>query len=268
MTGSTDHAAALELTPLRVLESNLRRWRHTWQGSAFSSFVSPVLFLAAMGLGLGSLVDRGGGTDALGGVSYVAFVGAGLLAATTFQNGASESSWPVMMGIKWGRGYHAMLATPVRVRDIVVGHQLSVALRLTVSATIFAVVMVLFGVAGVGRSLLGVVPAVVTGMSISPPVMAYTSWIKGDEALAYLYRFGIVPVFLLSGAFFPIDQLPGWSQPVAWATPLWHGVQLTRWATLGLEPAAPALLHLAYLIVWGAAGTLLAVVLLRRKLTP
>lgn len=264
----TGRPATLRSTPLRVAESNLRRWRRTWHGSAFSSFVSPVLFLAAMGLGLGSLVDRGGGTDALGGVSYVAFVGAGLLAATTFQNAASESSWPVMMGIKWGRRYHAMLATPVRVRDIVLGHQLSVALRLTVSATIFAVVMVLFGVAGLGRSLLGVAPAVLTGMSISPPVMAYTSWIEGDEALAYLYRFGIVPVFLLSGAFFPISQLPAWSQPLAWATPLWHGVQLTRWATLGLETAAPAPLHLAYLVAWGAIGTFLAVTLLRRKLTP
>ncbi len=265
---ATDRSAALRLTPLRVVEGKLRRWRRTWHGSAFSSFVSPVLFLAAMGLGLGSLVDRGAGADALGGVSYVAFVGAGLLAATTFQNAASESSWPVMMGIKWGRGYHAMLATPVRVRDIVLGHQAAVVLRLTISATIFAVVMRLFGVTDLARALLAVVPAVVTGMSISPPVMAYTSWIDGDEALAYLYRFGIIPIFLLSGAFFPIDQLPAWSRPVAWATPLWHGVQLTRWVSLGLDTAAPVLLHLAYLAAWGAAGTVLAEKLLRRKLTP
>lgn len=254
--------------PLRVVESDLRRWRRTWQGSAFSSFVSPVLFLAAMGLGLGELVDEGTGSEVLGDVTYVAFVGAGLLAATTFQNAASESSWPVMFGIKWGRRYHAMLATPVQVRDIVVGHQLSVALRLTVSATIFAVVMVLFGVTSPWRALLAVVPAVITGLGISSPVMAYTSWIDGDEALAYLYRFGIVPVFLLSGAFFPVSQLPGWIQPVAWATPLWHGVQLTRWAALDLATAWPAFLHVAYLAAWSAAGFVLAVRFLRRRLTP
>lgn len=254
--------------PLRVVESDLRRWRRTWHGSAFSSFVSPVLFLAAMGLGLGTLVDQGAGTEALGDVSYVAYVGAGLLAATTFQNAASESSWPVMFGIKWGRRYHAMLATPVQIRDIVVGHQVSVALRLTVSATIFAVVMVLFDVTSPWRALLAVLPAVITGLGISPPVMAYTSWIDGDEAIAYLYRFGIVPVFLLSGAFFPVSSLPAWIQPVAWATPLWHGVQLTRWAALGFETAWPAIVHVAYLGAWSAAGFVLAGRFLERRLTP
>ncbi|MFN2557977.1 MAG: ABC transporter permease [Nitriliruptorales bacterium] len=256
------------LGPLRVVESNLRRWRRTWQGSAFSSFVSPTLFLAAMGLGLGSLVDRGGGEEALGGVSYIAFVGAGLLAATTFQNAAGESSWPVRLGIKWGRSYHAMIATPVQVHDIVLGHLASAAIRLVVSATIFSVVMTLFDVSDLWRSLLAVLPAVLTGMAISPPVMAFTSWIEDDEALAYLFRFGIVPVFLLSGAFFPIGQLPGWLQPVAWATPLWHGVELTRWAALGLTPDAPVALLVGYLAVWSVAGTLLAVSLLRRRLTP
>ncbi len=260
--------AAIELAPWRVVESNLRRWRRTWHGSAFSSFVSPTLFLAAMGLGLGSLVDRGGSGGELGGTSYLAFVGAGLLAATTFQNAAGESAWPVRLGIKWGRTYHAMIATPLQVRDIVLGQLVSVAMRLMVSAAIFAVVMTLFRVAGVGRSLLAVLPAVLTGMAISPPVVAYTSWIDDDEALAYLFRFGIVPVFLLSGAFFPISQLPGWLQPVAWATPLWHGVELTRWVALGLAPGAPVPLHVGYLAAWGAAGTLLAVRLLGRKLTP
>lgn len=260
--------AVMTLVPLRVVESNLRRWRRTWQGSAFSSFVSPILFLAAMGLGLGSLVERGGDGDALEGVSYMAFVGAGLLAATTFQNAAGESTWPVRLGIKWGRGYHAMIATPVGVREIVLGHLATVAIRLATSATIFAVVMTLFGVADVWRSLLAVLPAILTGMAISPPVMAYTSWIKDDEAIAYLFRFGIVPVFLLSGAFFPIDQLPGWLQPVAWATPLWHGVELTRWAALGLGPDAPPPLHVGYLAVWGVCGTVLAVRLLRQELTP
>ncbi len=256
------------LEPLRVVESNMRRWRRTWQGSAFSSFVSPTLFLAAMGLGLGSLVDRGGVDGGLEGVSYLAFVGAGLLAASTFQNAAGESSWPVRLGIKWGRTYHAMIATPVQVRDIVLGHLASVAIRLAVSSSIFAVVMTLFGVADLWRSLLAVLPAVLTGMAISPPVMAYTSWIEDDEALAYLFRFGIVPVFLLSGALFPIAQLPGWLRAAAVATPLWHGVELTRWAALGLAPDGPVSLHAGYLAAWGLAGTLLAVHLLRRRLTP
>lgn len=254
--------------PLRVTERHLRVWRRAWRGSVFSSFVSPVLFLAAMGLGLGSMVDGGAGSEALGGVTYVAFVGSGLLAAATFQNAAGESTWPVMMGIKWGRSYHAMLATPVGVRDIVAGHLLFVLLRLTASATVFALVMTVFGVSTLPRALLAVVPAVLTGMAATTPVMAYTSWIDGDEMLAYLFRFAIVPIFLLSGAFFPVSSLPVWVQPVAWATPLWHGVELTRGVALAVPTVLPAAAHVAYLVAWVSVGALLARPLLRRRLTP
>lgn len=259
---------AAPAVPLRVLESNLRRWRRSWQGSLFSSFVSPVLFLAAMGLGLGALVDRGSTADALGGVSYLAFVGAGLLAATTMQNAANESTWPIMLGIKWGRTFHAMIATPVGVRDIVLGHLATMLVRLTATATVFALVMAAFGVAGVGRSLLAVLPALLTGFAVGPPVAAYTARVEREVALSHLYRFVVVPMFLLSGAFFPVEELPGWVQPVARATPLWHGVELTRGAALGLDPALPVAAHVAYLVAWGVAGTALAVRLLTRRLAP
>ncbi len=107
----------------RVLEHELLVYRRAWRGSVFSSFLSPVLFLAAMGLGLGSLVDASASTGAstpganaaaLAGVSYLAFLAPGLLASTAMQTAASESTFPVMAGIVWVKSYHGMLATPIR----------------------------------------------------------------------------------------------------------------------------------------------------------
>jgi lipooligosaccharide transport system permease protein len=81
-----------------------------------------------------------------------------------------------------------------------------------------------------------------------------------------LFRFGIVPMFLFSGTFFPITQLPGWLQPVAYVTPLWHGVALSRSITLGLEPPFPWALHVGYLAIWIALGTLAAFHFFHRRL--
>lgn len=260
-------ASVSPATALRVTEAGLRLWRRTWHANAFTAFVSPVLFLVAMGLGLGSLVDAGPGSGGLAGLSYVSFVGTGLLAATTMQNAASESAWPVMMGVKWTRTYHAVVATPVGPAEIALGHTATVAVKTGASALVFAVVMTLFDVAGPARSLLAVLPAVATGLAVGPAVVAYTSLVEQDQALAYLFRFGIVPMFLLSGTFFPVAELPGWVRPVAWATPLWHGVQLTRSAAAGVATVLPAGLHAAYLAAWTVAGLLAAMHLLRRRLT-
>ncbi len=106
----------------RVLEHELVVYRRVWRGSLFSSFLSPVLFLAAMGVGLGSLVDAnaagaGGGSApagaALAGVSYLAFVAPGLLASTAMQTAAGEATFPVMAGIVWVKSFHGMIATPI-----------------------------------------------------------------------------------------------------------------------------------------------------------
>src|SRR3954465_1519975 len=105
---------------LRATEAMSLAYRQTWRGSVFSSVLSPVLYLAAMGLGLGALVDKGG-AHALGGVDYLTFLAPGLLAAGAMQTGVSEAMWPVMAGIKWVGSYNAMLATPLSVRDVALG---------------------------------------------------------------------------------------------------------------------------------------------------
>ncbi len=251
---------------LRVVETHARAYKRIWRGSVISTFLNPVLYLAAMGVGLGVLVDEGSGRDALVGLDYLTFLAPGLLAASAMSTGAMDGSWPVMAGIRWQRHYEAILSTPVAVRDLVAGHLLWVAVRLLMMSTIFSFVMVLFGATGVieaGRALL---PAIVTGMAFAAPVTAFTARSEDHVGLTNLFRFGIVPMFLFSGTFFPISQLPGWMQPVAQITPLWHGVEMTRAWALGLTPTFEPGLHIGYLVLWTVAGWIAANRLLEKRM--
>src|SRR3954468_20438122 len=131
---------------VRSLQSWAYRYKRTWRGSAVSSVLQPVLFLAAMGLGLGSLVNRGhAGQSNLGGVTYLVFLAPALLAAGAMQTAAMESAWPVMAAVKWLKTYDAMLSTPLRVRDVLDGHLTWIALRVAMVCTVFLAVMAVFG---------------------------------------------------------------------------------------------------------------------------
>lgn len=256
----------MAMVAVRYLESRALVYRRTWRGNVVTTFLNPVLYLAAMGLGLGTLVDEGAGRSAVEGFTYLTFLGPGLLAATTMQTGAGDGSWPVMAGIKWQKTYEAALATPVGVRDLVIGHLMWVTARVTFTAVVFVVVMALFDAVAIGPGLLAVAPAVLTGMAFAAPITAYTATLKDVQGMVSLFRFGIVPMFLFSGTFFPIDQLPGWLQPVAYVTPLWHGVELSRGAALDIGTSWSPWLHAGYLAALLAGGTFLAIRLLGRRM--
>ena len=250
--------------PLRYLESIGITYRHTWRGTVITSFANPVMYLAAMGLGLGTLVDAG--STGVAGIEYLSFVAPGVLAATTMQAASGDSAWPVMAGYKWRRTYFAVVATPLRVRDIVAGHLAYVTIRMAFVATVFSLIAVALGAYDLGPGLAAVLPATLTGLTFGALVMAYTTRLEIDTGLSMLFRFGIVPMFLFSGTFFPISQLPTWLQPLAYVTPLWHGVALTRATALGLEPAAPVAVHVSYLVALVAVGAWLAARALQRRM--
>lgn len=265
MRGGVAHTVRGGLT---VVEANLRVWRRTWRGSAFSSFVTPVLYLAALGLGLGTYVD-GSGAQALGGASsYAAFVAPGVLAATALQAAAGDSSWPVMAALRWTRTYHALITTPVGVPGLLLGHLCTLSLRLTLTSAAFAAVAVAFGTTDVAGAGAAVPAAVLTGLAAGAAVVVFTAAIEGPELLSVLFRFVIVPLFLLSGTFFPLTSLPLVLRAVAQVAPLWHGVELCRAAMLGRAPALPMALHLAVLVAWLAVAVVAALPLLRRRLQP
>ena len=253
--------------PLRYMETRARVYRHQWRGSVISTFLNPLMFLAAMGLGLGSLVDGGDRVASLGGFSYLSFLAPGLMAATAMQAAAGDSSWPVMAGIKWLKTYDAALATPVGVSDVVLGHIGFVTLRVAFATAIYGLIATAFGALPLAGALLAVLPAALTGLAFAAPVMAYTSGLERDTGLVGLFRFGIVPMFLFSGTFFPVSQLPALIRPVAYITPLWNGVELTRAAGLGTAQAWPVVAHLAVLAVYVVAGTWAATSRFGRRLT-
>lgn len=242
----------------------LVQYRRTWRGSVVYSVLTPVLFLAAMGVGLGTLVDDAGrlGSD------YLLFLAPGLLAATAMQVGVGESTYPVMGAIKWVRTYHAMLATPLGVADLLFGHLLFLAFRVFTVSAIFLVVMVLFGVVSSPLAVLAVLAALLTGMAFAAPTFAFAAGPAGDNdaGFAALERFVIVPLFLFSGTFFPIAQLPDAIEWVAYVTPLWHGVELCRDLVAGTADLLGSLGHVGYLVLWIAAGTAAAYVAFRGRL--
>jgi lipooligosaccharide transport system permease protein len=224
-----------------------------------SSFLNPVMFLAAMGLGLGSLVDSGAGSTAIAGASYVAFLAPGLMAATAMQSAAGDSSWPVMAGIKWWKTYDAALATPIGVGDIVIGHVAFVTARIAFVASIYGIIAIFFDAMTVSRLVPAAAAATFTGLAFAAPIFAFTAHLDRDTGLVNMFRFGIVPMFLFSGTFFPITQLPGWLQPVAYLTPLWNGVELTRAAALGTAPHWNAWVHVGFLTVVIAVGVVFGI---------
>jgi lipooligosaccharide transport system permease protein len=238
--------------------------RHFWRSSAIGSVLEPVLFLAAMGLTLGALVDRGPGVP--GGAGYLAFLAPGLLVAAAMQTATGESSYPVLGAIKWDRVYEAVLATPARAVDLLVGHLLYVGFRVTTSAAAFLVVLLLFGAAESPLVVLALPVALLTGLAFAAPVTAMAARLEEDAAFAALQRFLVVPLFLFSGTFFPVSRLPAALEWFAHATPLWHGVTLARALALGTVDGGSVLLHLGYLLVWTAVWAVLAARALQRRL--
>ncbi len=241
--------------------------RRTWRGTVITSFLLPFLYLTAMGVGLGSFVDSSAGDRALGGVSYLAFLAPGLLATTALQLGVGESTYPVMAGFKWHRFYYSMAATPLDATDIVLAQLLFIAFRIVSACVIFLLVMTAYGaVDGWLGGVLALLVVVLVGMAHAAPVAGLTARLRSETAFSLIYRLGLIPMFLFSGAFFPISQLPTAVKWLAYATPIWNGVELTRMLTLGQVDGWPALGHVAYITAWTVVGWFYAVSGFRRRL--
>lgn len=248
----------MQLAP-RLGQYWVTAYKRTWRGSVVTSFLLPFLYLSAMGVGLGSFVDANSGGRTLGGVTYLAFIAPGLLATTSLTTAVGESTYPVMGGFRWDRTYFSMSATPLEASDILLAHLLTVAFRILVSSAVFIAVLAAFGVLVTwwgGLAALGV--SVLLGMAHASPLFALSAILQEPSAFALVFRLGLMPMSLFSGAFFPITQLPAAVAWLAYVTPIWHGVELSRMLTLDTVSWLAALGHLAYLLLWLVAGWQLA----------
>lgn len=250
---------------LRVVEAEYRFYRRNWRGTVLTTWLRPILFLLAMGVGLGSLIDQNA-NQALGGAGYLAFLAPGLMAASAMQTAIAESAWPVRVGIKWRKNYWAQISTPITTNDLLAGLMIWIVIRLIFVSMAFAVIIWLFGAVPFGNGMAAVPAAVLTGTAFASPMAALAAWFKEDAPMIAMFRFTIIPLFLFSGAFFPIDQLPEYFEALAVLSPAWHGVELCRWIAVGTPTTIAPWAEVGYLVAWTAVGWWAAARQLKKRL--
>jgi lipooligosaccharide transport system permease protein len=242
---------------LHVFEYCLMRYRRIWRGSVVISVANPLLFVLAMGAGLGKLVDEHNSAY-LHGLPYLTFMAPGLVAAAAMQIGYLESAGPVLQSARPGGRDRAAIAAPMSATNILLGHLLFIGCRILLSSTGVVLVIVAWGVIPPGRGLLLIPAALLTGLAFAVPVTAFAVRAARPASLNALFRFVIMPLYMFSGTFYPTTQLPAWLRDLMVISPLWHGVQLCRGLALGNESGAGAAAHTAVLICLIAAGAVAA----------
>jgi lipooligosaccharide transport system permease protein len=247
-------AVTAAMPAARLIEREWRVWRHFWFKSVLTGALMPVLFLLALGVGVGGMVEQ----STVGGVDYLQFVAPGILAASAVQYAAGACLWPVMAGTKWIGWYHAAAATPMTPTQVYEGYIGWLTLRAGLNAAMFLVVAAALRAVA---SLWGV-------LAVPAPLSAFSAAQDSDMPFPLIFRLLVMPMFLFSGAFFPIDQLPTVLQAVAVVSPMWHTVELCRAATTGTLAALPAAAHIAYLAAWVAVGRWFGVRTFNARLSP
>lgn len=246
-------------------EWRLRNMRAYWSAMLGASVLTPLVYVLAMGLGLGTLVDASaGGVD---GMPYLTFVGPGLLISTVVMSAVEEMTYPVMEGFKWRKLYWARATSPGSATQVALGELTAVTIRLLAQGLAFWLVLLAFGVAGPGSWPMVVVGAL-AGMAFGAPVMAFAAT-REDEGNSFslIQRFVVMPMFLFAGTFFPLDSMPWYLQWIGWISPMWHGNQVARVFAYGLPlPAWQIAGHVAFLAVLCAAGAALGVRTFVRRL--
>ena len=206
---------------------------------------------------------------ATGGADYLVWLAPALLAVSAVQTAAFESSYPVLSGFKWQRHYHGMTAGPVSPAQVALGHIAWVALKTAGAGVIYIGVIAVFGGVASPGIVVSLLASVLTGAAMAALVAAFSATLENEgNAFSVLFRFVVIPMTLFSGTFFPVDRLPGWVQPVAWVSPLWHGTEIARAAALERWQPLAALGHTAYLLALLVLGAVLAARLYTRRLQP
>jgi lipooligosaccharide transport system permease protein len=240
----------------QVVEYQLYVGRRIWRTMFVVGVGTPLAYVLALGVGLGTVVDNNGNTL---GVPYIVYVAPAFLTAAALQIAAADTAFPIMAGFKWIRTFHGMAATPLTATQICDGQLLWVALRIFANSAVYLGIMAAFGGTERWWVLLTIPVATLTAMAFAAPIAALAATLENEgNAFNMVFRFVVTPMFLFSGTFYPISQLPQWGQDLAYISPLWHGTMLARGAAIGHLGALPALGHVAYLLAWLVPGIAVA----------
>ena len=243
---------------LRVTYRNARLFRKNVTGSLLPQFLDPLFYLVALGFGLGTYIAS------INGVPYRDFIAPGLVASATMWAASFECTYNVYFRMNETRLYDAVLATPIEVPDVVAGDLAWSSIRATIYGTVFLLVVTAFGLIDSWWALAIPLTLVIGGLCFSAVAYTFTSLIPRIDLYSYFFTLGITPMFLFSGIFFPFNRLPAYAEVIAWFTPLYHLVQVTRAMATG--PGPEVLLHLAWLLALSAALFVIPVRAVRRRL--
>src|SRR5919204_5770940 len=265
--GLGGRAAASDLVPsprhaVAVWRRNVLVFSKLWRGALLPTFLDPFFYLLALGFGLGTYIAHG-----INGVPYKEFVAPGLIASAAMWSSAFETTYNVYFRMNELRLYDNVLSTPIEPADLVAGDIAWSATRATVYGSVVLIVVSAVGLVSSPWAIL-IPPFVFLGaLCFSVIGYAFTSLIPKIDLYSYFFTLGITPMFLFSGIFFPFNQLPGWVEVVAWFTPLYHLVEITRGLATGPEAASIAM-NAAWLLAVSAILFPIPVRAIRARLVP
>ena len=219
-----------------VAEARLRtmmKWIWLIIGLAIAN---PVLYLVSIGLGVGAYIDKNTGGMGVDGVSYITFLAPALLATGAIQGAIDESVYPTLEGFKWNKIFFSMNSTPLSGNHIAMGVFFNSLVRVIFTAVIYWLVMLAFGVLESPRAWMAIFTAIMAGAAFGAMMQALAGMLENEDIFfTVLQRFVIMPLFLFSGTFYPLTNMPIYLQWIGWISPLWHATELGRWLTYGHE---------------------------------
>ena len=244
----------LGLRAQRLIERNMLVSKRAWM-IMVSGFFEPVFYLLSLGIGMGRLVGEvagpGGAT-----LSYAAFVAPALLAASAMNGAVFESTINIFIKLKYGKIYDAILATPLRPWDIAIGEITWSLIRGILYSTGFVVVMAVMGLVATPLAILAIPVATLIGFAFGAVGMAATTYMRSWQDFDLVVLF-MLPLFLFSATFYPLDVYPPALRALVQISPLYHGVELIRAFTLGSFDLG-IFGHAAYLVALGSVGLMVA----------
>ncbi len=260
LTPAESAAKARKFGSIYYAEHWLRKLKGYGWTVVMTSVGTPLVYLFAMGVGLATLVDANSNASLDGGsagpVSYLVFVAPALLATAAIMVASEENTYSVMDGFKWHRTYYGPNASPLSSAQLVNGHVVGVSVRLLMTTGIYFLFLLLFGAVQEGTGWIMIFSAALAGLAFGLPLMAYAASIVEDKGqFAMVQRFVVMPLFLFSGTFFPLDAMPLAVRWIGWISPLWHSTELGRIVSYGYsEPGVLTVVHVLYLLLLCAVG--------------
>jgi len=253
----------------RVLQRNLTIFRKYWATILLPNFVDPLLYLGALGLGLGAFIQQGG---IAGYETYIQFIAPGLLASNAMWAASFESTFNTFVKLKIEKTYDAIVTTPVNAEDVVAGEYLWAGCRAALYGTVFLATLVVLGfVFSPGALLVSsfwalLIPIALffIGIMFSVTGTLFTSLIGRIDLFAYYFTLVVTPLFLFSGIFFPVEGFPAPVPQLAWLNPLYHAVNLCR--ELASGPSIGVLADVAWILVFTGALFLMPLNIMRKRL--